>query len=121
MKCANHFLKIVVPYAGTITIAAGEFLQDQRRLKGAVQDPINRPPVFTLSHGIFQTSQDLHQLPAWSDVQPQAAPSNGIQMETDDIFNVPYLDLDWSGMINVQADADWAWLNDVNNGTTGFL
>lgn len=124
-ECATHFLKIVVPYAGIITISAGEFLKDQRRFQESAQQPaMNPPPVFTLSHGNFQLFQDQSQFQTTSedpDIQFPGAALGSIQNGSDADPNVPSIDFDWDGLINMQADADWAWLSDVNNGTTGFM
>ena len=58
-QCATPFIKIVVPYAGVITISAGEFLKEQKHSQQSPPQPImNPPPVFTLSHDIFQSFQD---------------------------------------------------------------
>jgi hypothetical protein len=124
-QCPTPFLKITVPYAGIITISAGEFLRDQRRLEKSAQEPImNPPPVFTLSHGIFQSLQDQHQVQPISEGHNSQSPGAALgtdQGGSEAGLNVPSIDFDWDSMINMQADSDWEWLNDFNNSTTGFL
>jgi hypothetical protein len=123
-ECATPFIKIVVPYAGTITISAGEFLKEQKlSQQSAQQSFMNPPPVFTLSHGIFQSYQDQPQFQATSepsDVRFQDPAMGSIHNGGQILPEVPFIDFDWSGMVTMRADDDWAWLNDVNNGMTGF-
>ena len=85
---------------------------------------MNPPPVFTLSNGLFQSFQDDNQLQSTSEgpnAQLHDVALGGNQKGNDAGFSIPSIDFDWDAMVNVQADADWAWLNDVTNSTTGRL
>lgn len=120
-QCATPLVKIVVPYAGTIMIAAGEFLKSQKNLQHSSQPILNPPPVFTLSHGIFQTFQEHLATPP--NIGSQASAQNNIQSYGSDLLpEVTSIDFEWGSMVNMTAEDDWAWLNDVsNNGMNGFM
>ncbi|KAG0647014.1 Dehydrocurvularin biosynthesis regulator [Hyphodiscus hymeniophilus] len=122
--CVTHFMKIVVPYSGVIMISAGEFLQDQRRLEESAQQPIMNPlPVFTLSHGMFESFQSRNQSPiadAPSGSEFRDNTTDVIQNENDEVPSVSF-DFDWDGMMDIQAETDWAWLNDVKSGIVESL
>ena len=120
-QCTSPFVKIVVPYAGTITISAGQFLKSQKNLhQSSQQQAVNSTPVFTLSHGTFGSFQEEDG--ATLNIGSRDVESNNIQNHESYLLpDITSIDFDWGTMVNTTTEDDWAWLNEVyKNSIDGF-
>jgi hypothetical protein len=121
IQCKNHFVKIVVPYSGTILISPGKFLENKNNTKEAsTKQLINPQPIFTFTHGIGHFTdrhEDQMQSQGPQDVVQGFVPGGGGGNEHGMIYDFPTIDLDWGSMVHMNSDEEWIWLNDINNTT----
>jgi hypothetical protein len=116
-NCQNPYAQIVVSYSGTITISPGTFFTNKQTASGL--SSTNQVPIFTLSHGNFQPFSNQNQ----GNIPENAQQSSLEEFDLSNSGNVgnfiipeyPSIDFDWSSMINMNTDEDWAWLMDVNS------
>jgi hypothetical protein len=107
-KGNKPYVKVIVPYSGTITISPGEMLNDRTCTpKSAEARPA---PTFTfLDYGRAQhfakeggSSIDSmeygHDIHFNASIESQFAP----------------IDFDWDSVMNMNFDESWAWLSDMN-------
>jgi len=123
-NCQNPYAQIVVPYSGTITISPGTFFTSKQTASG--HSATNQAPVFTLSHGNFQSFSNQNQDRMHTDVLQSSLQGFDLDKSADvgnfAMPDYPSIDFDWSSMINMNTEEDWAWLMDVNsNGLNGIL
>jgi len=106
-NCETPYIKIVVPFSGTITIYPGSFIKSlgapSAQLSLAVQ------PVFTLSNNSYKTSLD--QPSGLSHNETVHHPENEISGNRENEF--PYIDFGWENMIGANVEDDWSWLADA--------
>jgi hypothetical protein len=122
-NCQDPYAGIVVPYSGAITISPGTFFTNQHILPE--ESTTARTPVFSLSHGTFQSISNLNQsLPTEA---PQSNfggfdPSASGNVDNILVPEYPSIDFDSGSMVNMNTEEDWAWLMDVNSsGLNGFI
>lgn len=101
------FVKISIPGSGTISIAPGKLLQ-KPVAKTAPHESSFPPPIFHLSHGEFRSPAN-QQLPGDSNIQSNS-------QVFSDKYDTPQMDFDWTNLIDMDLEGDWAWLADVNDG-----
>ncbi|KAF4628406.1 hypothetical protein G7Y89_g9748 [Cudoniella acicularis] len=107
-QCQTPYAKIVVPFSGTITISPGSFF----KCSGASSEQASLTviPVFTLSNGSYETSQNQSSEPN-HDMTVHGLES-GLGDDSGE-KEFPYIDFGWENIIGVNAEDDWGWLADA--------
>jgi hypothetical protein len=123
-NCQNPCARIVVPYAGMITISPGTFFTNQQVLPE--QSATARAPIFSLSDGNFLPASIPNQggLPTDAHQNNFGGFNPSASRNVDNLMmpEYPSIDFDWGSMVNMNTEEDWAWLMDVNsNGPNGSM
>ena len=106
-KGIKPYVKVIVPYSGTITISPGEMMNDCIRTPKSAD---TRPaPTFTfLDYGRAQ-----HFSREGAPGADNTAHDHGIPYNVEE-SQFPPIDFDWDGVMNMNFDESWAWLSDLN-------
>ncbi|RDW67619.1 hypothetical protein BP6252_09015 [Coleophoma cylindrospora] len=125
-QCQNPYAKIVVPGSGTITILPGTFLKKSIRQPSQEPPTIHPPPIFHLSHGLFQSLPNgpppggVPAMNPASGIPASEELANQINIAATD-FEIPYMDFDWTNMIDMNTEDDWAWLANLSGNGSGLM
>ncbi len=108
-KCLNPYVKIVVPFSGTITISPGSFYKGSRasspsRLQSSA------PPISLSFNDSHQNSQSQPTEPSYDMTVDHLENGFGRDNREEEF---PYINFGWENMIGVNAEDDWAWLSDI--------
>lgn len=118
-QCATPFATVVVPYCGTIILSPGIFLKNRKSSQQGLQPSTTIPThVFRLSRGAFQLLpgeiQTQHNVEASGDGYGSFDnATGGFADETGVGSEFPSINFDWASAISMNAEEDWAWLNDA--------
>lgn len=101
----NPFVRVKVPYSGTITISPGNFIKN---CSSSSSSPTTGTLNFTL-----EGNGSAHYLPGGNGVEGELmGEDNGVGFDVD--MEMPSIDFDWSNVMNPNLDENWAWLSDLN-------
>jgi hypothetical protein len=99
------YIKVIVPYSGTITISPGHLLEHRDCSPQAPEE--HHPPTFTFSD-YYQI-----QLPS-KDMTSEMRNIDYDQGMDFDGSEYPPIDFDWNTVMGANLDESWAWLSDLN-------
>jgi hypothetical protein len=102
----NQSAKITIPGSGVVSVVRGKYLDEP------TTSSAEPPPTFHLSHGISQdyTSQELPRPASQSFME-----SNALSIPDPDL-DILMVDFDWTSMVGMDLEDEWAWLADANSG-----
>ncbi|KAH8803446.1 hypothetical protein F5884DRAFT_507818 [Xylogone sp. PMI_703] len=97
------YVKVVVPYTGTITISPGNFFRDCE----STSPTTGTSPQHAFTFSDYEETQQLNESRVPGSTQSQ-------QLDSDGVLEFPLIDLDWNSVMNMNLDENWAWLSDLN-------
>jgi hypothetical protein len=105
------FARISIPGTGVISIIPGKLLQKPTPPSSNSATTF-APPIFHLSHNSFEGLLSQGASAPYS----QAIEQNNEPSSSDMAYDTPTMNFDIANMIDMDLDADWAWLVQANAG-----